>query len=247
MTKQRLQKVIARAGICSRRKAEDYIANGRVSVNEKVVCEPGTSVDPETDLICVDGKELRATPTVLYRFYKPRDVITSMQDTHGRKTVGDFARQLPTRVFPVGRLDRDVTGLLLLTNDGEFAQRMLHPRFSVPRTYYAVVPGKPKQEVFTRLKRGLELDCGFGCVLDAHAVKASKRTIELFGNIERDSSIISVTVTLGRKHFVKKILAAVGYPVKQLCRVSFGPYFLGNLRPGEIVKESINTSIIEAI
>ncbi|MBS0183566.1 MAG: rRNA pseudouridine synthase [Nitrospira sp.] len=219
----RLQKLIASTGLSSRRKAEMLIVSGRVSVNGKVVTELGTKVDPARDHVKVDGKHLTsAQPFVYLMLNKPKNVMSTLDDPGGRTTVKDFLRGVYVRVFPVGRLDFDSEGLMLLTNNGELAQALLHPRYHVPKTYLIKVKGVLKDEEIARLERGVRLDDGM--TSPAHVKKVRK--------VEANSWL-EITIREGRKHQVKRMLDAVGHPVLRLLRIRMGPLSLGNLEPGE--------------
>lgn len=219
----RLQKLIASTGLSSRRKAEMLIVSGRVSVNGKVVTELGTKVDPARDHVKVDGKHLTsAQPFVYLMLNKPKNVMSTLDDPGGRTTVKDFLRGVYVRVFPVGRLDFDSEGLMLLTNNGELAQALLHPRYHVPKTYLIKVKGVLKDEEIVRLERGVRLDDGM--TSPAHVKKVRK--------VEANSWL-EITIREGRKHQVKRMLDAVGHSVLRLLRIRMGPLSLGNLEPGE--------------
>ncbi len=219
----RLQKLIAGTGLSSRRTAEMLIAAGRVSVNGKVVTELGTKVDPGRDHVKVDGKHLTsAQPFVYLLLHKPKNVMSTLDDPGGRTTVKHFLRGVSVRVFPVGRLDFDSEGLMLLTNNGDLAQALLHPRYHVPKTYLIKVKGVLKDEDIGRLEQGVRLDDGM--TSPAHVKKVRK--------VEANSWL-EITIREGRKHQVKRMLEAVGHPVLKLMRVRMGPLSLGDLAPGE--------------
>jgi 23S rRNA pseudouridine2605 synthase len=219
----RLQKLIASTGLSSRRKAEMLIASGRVSVNGKIVTELGTKVDPGRDHVKVDGKHLTsAQPFVYLMLNKPKNVMSTLDDPGGRTTVKDFLRGVSVRVFPVGRLDFDSEGLMLLTNNGELAQALLHPRYHVPKTYLIKVKGVLKDEDITHLERGIRLEDGM--TSPAHVKKVRK--------VEANSWL-EITIREGRTHQVKRMLDAVGHPVLKLLRIRMGPLSLGGLEPGE--------------
>jgi 23S rRNA pseudouridine2605 synthase len=220
--RERLQKVLARAGLGSRRACEDLIREGRVTVNGRVATL-GDRVDPRADRVEVDGGRVPLDPELRYlALHKPHGVVTTARDPQGRP---DVSRYYPegVRVFPVGRLDRDTEGLLLLTNDGELANRLLHPRYGVEREYLAEVEGRPTERALTALRRGVELE-------DGPARATSVRRVE--GSGERGA--VRVVMTEGRKREVRRLLAAVGLPVRRLVRVRVGPIRLGRLRPGEV-------------
>jgi 23S rRNA pseudouridine2605 synthase len=219
----RLQKLIASTGLSSRRKAEMLIASGRVSVNGKIVTELGTKVDPGRDHVKVDGRHLTsAQPFVYLMLNKPKNVMSTLDDPGGRTTVKDFLRGVSVRVFPVGRLDFDSEGLMLLTNNGELAQALLHPRYHVPKTYLIKVKGVLKDEDIMHLERGIRLEDGM--TSPAHVKKVRK--------VEANSWL-EITIREGRTHQVKRMLDAVGHPVLKLLRIRMGPLSLGGLEPGE--------------
>ena len=219
----RLQKLIASTGLSSRRKAEMLIASGRVSVNGKVVTELGTKVDPERDHVKVDGKHLTsAQPFVYLMLNKPKNVMSTLDDPGGRDTVKDFLHGVSVRVFPVGRLDFDSEGLMLLTNNGELAQALLHPRYHVPKTYLIKVKGVLTDAEIGQLQRGVKLEDG---MTSPAMVKKIKRA--------EANSWLEITIREGRKHQVKRMLESVGHLVIKLMRVRMGPLALGHLEPGE--------------
>ena len=217
----RLQKYLADCGICSRREAEKLIGSGRVSVNG-TTASLGQSVEPETDRVELDGVEIARERLVYVVLNKPRDVVTTAKDTHGRKTVLDFLESVGARVFPVGRLDMDVEGALLLTNDGELAYRLLHPKFEVEKTYVAWVSGNMEPESVARLERGVELEEGL--TAPARAKIVSRR---------HNSTLIRLTLHEGRKREVKRMCEAVGHPVRRMRRVQFAGIGVNGLRLGE--------------
>ncbi len=222
--KMRLARFLARAGVASRRKAEVLIRSGRVRVNGQLVTEVATLVDPERDRIEVDGKRVRLPERVYYLFYKPPGYLTALSDPHGRPTIARFLRGLPPGVFPVGRLDRDSEGLLLLTNDGELAQKLLHPRYEIPRLYRVWLIRPPREDLLERiLREGLEIEGRRVFPDEIRLIRRSRREI-----------VYEVRLHEGRKREVRKIFAAAGSRVKRLVRIQFGPLKLGNLKPGEI-------------
>ncbi len=219
----RLQKLIAGTGIASRRKAEELITAGRVMVNGRVVTELGTKVDPSRDHVKVDGKHLSAAqPFVYLMLNKPRNVMSTLDDPGGRTTVKDYLRGVSVRVFPVGRLDFDSEGLMLLTNNGDLAQALLHPRYHVPKTYLIKVKGVLTDDEIRKLEEGVRLEDGM--TSPAHVKKVRK--------VEANSWL-EITIREGRKHQVKRMLESVGHPVIKLMRIRMGPLSLGNLEPGE--------------
>ena len=221
--KERLQKTIASAGVTSRRKAEALIKEGRVTVNGKKVTELGTLTDPQKSRITVDGKLISGGNKKAYiLLHKPRGYITSIEDPQGRPKVTDLLRNIPVKVFPVGRLDYIAEGVLLLTNDGHLAQRLAHPKFAVPRTYLVKAKGFPDATAIRRLRTGVSLPDGI--TLPAR-VTFLKKTYK--------NSWVRITVRQGKNRLIKRMFAAVGYPVLKLTRTKFGPFSLGTLEPGE--------------
>ncbi|MCC2643248.1 MAG: rluB [Nitrospira sp.] len=219
----RLQKLIAGTGLASRRKAEGLIAAGRVMVNGKIVTELGTRVNPERDHVKVDGKHLSAAqPFVYLMLNKPKNVVSTLDDPGGRTTVKDYLRGVSVRVFPVGRLDFDSEGLMLLTNNGDLAQALLHPRYHVPKTYLIKVKGVLTDEDFAQLEQGVRLEDG----MTSPAQVKKVRKVEA-------NSWLEMTIREGRKHQVKRMLESVGHPVIKLMRIRMGPLSLGHLAPGE--------------
>lgn len=233
----RLQKYLSQAGVASRRKSEELIESGRVSVNGQIVTIMGAQVDLDADTVRVDGKVISLELKVLYRMNKPDGVITTMKDTHGRKCVGDLVGHIPARVFPVGRLDKDVVGLLLFTNDGLLADALLHPRNQISRIYWARVKGKLSTRTKLQLLEGVDMKDGRGSAARVRVLDQRDKVVALIGAPDLDETLIEVVVHEGRKHFVKNLLATVRLPVQKLARVAFGPYSLGDLRSGEIVEQ----------
>lgn len=217
----RVQRFLAQCGVASRRECETLIAAGRVRVNGRVA-QLGDSVDPEKDTVLLDDRSVAPERHVYMLFNKPTGVVTTAKDTHGRKTVLDCIEGLDTRVFPVGRLDLDVEGALLLTNDGEMANRLTHPRFRVDKVYLARVDGNFTLQEALQLKRGVKLDDG--------PARAEQVTIL---RREGHSTHIRLVLREGRKREVKRLCAAVGHRVRHLKRVAVGTLDLGDLRPGE--------------
>ena len=218
---ERLQKVMAAAGIASRRASELLISAGRVTVNGQVA-SLGDRVDADSDVVEVDGERVIVDTTLRYLMLnKPQGVVSTTSDPEGRPTVMDLVN-LDERLYPVGRLDQDTEGLLLLTNDGELANRLLHPSYGVERTYLALVPGPVRREMMRRLDEGVELD-------DGPARPKRVRVVEE----HRGKALLEVVMTEGRKREVRRMLAAVGLPVERLARVAFGGVELGDLRQGK--------------
>ena len=226
----RLQKVLAQAGVASRRHAEQLIAAGRVSVDGEVVREQGRRVDPETAVVHVDGGRIVLRDDVVHlALNKPFGMLSTMADDQGRSCVGDLIMERAElinragRLFHVGRLDADTEGLLLLTNDGELGHRLMHPSFEVPKTYVAKVHGNVGRDIGKRLREGIELDDGVATV----------DSFKLVDNLP-GHSMVEVVLHEGRKHIVRRLLEAVGYPVEQLARTAIGEVRLGNQRPGKV-------------
>lgn len=240
----RLQKLLSEAGVASRRACEDLILRGRVRVNGVVIDKLGSKAIPEVDQVAIDGVPIRLPQKVLYLFHKPRGVITSMFDPEGRKCVGDYANNLARRVFPVGRLDYNVSGLLLLTNDGMFAEKLSHPRFGVKRKYLARVKGDLTGQRIRLLERGLNFEDGFGRLVSVKEIEESKYSVDLVGSIKEPESLLEVVATEGRNHFVKNILDAVGLPVNKLSRIEFGPFRLGNIKSGQIREIALKEELL---
>jgi pseudouridine synthase len=220
---ERLQKVLARAGVASRRASERFIVDGRVTVNGRVVTELGTRVDPERDAIKVDGRRLRTAPRAHHYLvvHKPRGYVTTLSDPQGRPTVRDLVRGIRRRVYPVGRLDLDSEGLLLLTDDGDLARELMDPRSRVPKTYHVKVQGTPDAAALSRLRRGVVLD--------------GRRTLPARIKIVRPgrNPWLEVTLVEGRNRQVRRMCQAVGHRVAKLRRVRLGPLDLGRMTPGD--------------
>jgi 23S rRNA pseudouridine2605 synthase len=218
----RLQKVLAAAGVGSRRHCEEMIAEGRIEVDGEVVRRFGARVDPQHQIIRVDGRRIPSREDLVYvALNKPAGVLTTMSDARGRPTIADYLGDRAERLFHVGRLDFDTEGLMLLMNDGELAHRLAHPRYGVLKTYLADVAGPLERDLGRRLMTGVELDDGVA-------------SADRFRVIERAGSRALVEVTLheGRKHVVRRMLAAAGHPVSRLVRTQVGPIALGSLRSG---------------
>ena len=229
---QRLQKVLAHAGVASRRACEQLIADGRVSVDGVTVTEAGVRVDPLTQEIRVDGSRILTNPELItLMLHKPAGVVTTMEDPEGRPTVAQYGRdyltehpELPDslRLVHVGRLDTETEGLLLLSNDGELSHRLMHPSFEIAKTYVAIVEGQVEPWVPRKLRRGIELEDG--------EAKADRVTVKDSGP---RGSIVEITLHSGKNRIVRRMLDAVGHPVTRLARTRLGPLRLGNLRPGQ--------------
>lgn len=220
----RLQKVLAAAGVGSRRKCEVLIERGLVKVDGKVVDQLGVRVDPNSVVIEVKGKRISVDDSkVVAVLNKPRGVVSTMSDPQGRRSLQEFVAAFDQRLFHVGRLDAETTGLLLLTNDGELANRLAHPSHGVPKTYVAKVEGAVARSLPTRLREGVELDDG--------PVRATECAILDVGARE---SLVRVELLEGRNRIVRRMLDEVGHPVIDLVRTDFGPISLGTLKPGQV-------------
>jgi len=220
---ERLQRIMARAGIASRRGAEDYIRQGRVTVNGQVA-GLGSKADPERDDVRVDGERLHPekVPPVYLLLHKPKGYVTTLSDPQGRPKVGDLIKGGP-RLFPVGRLDYDTEGALIMTNDGDFAYLLTHPRYGVSKTYRVQVKGVPTAAKLGRLERGVRID------EDRPPAKATDvRLVEE----QEGRAVIDLTVTEGRHHLVKRMLMGIGHPVRRLKRIAIGPVSLAGLPLG---------------
>ena len=222
MGEERLQKVLARAGFGSRRACEELIARGRVTVNGRVA-RLGDRVDPSRDVVEVDGSRVNLDPNVRYfALHKPAGVVTTLRDPGGRPDLRGLLPPGP-RVYPVGRLDRDSEGLLLLTNDGELANRVMHPRYGVEKEYLVEVEGEPTERTARALERGVELEDGVARAVSARVV--GRRP---------GRGALRVVMVEGRKREVRRMLEALGFPVRRLVRLRVGPVRLGRLRPGQV-------------
>ncbi|GAB3152996.1 pseudouridine synthase [Microbacterium sp. CIAB417] len=220
----RLQKALANAGVASRRVAEQYIVEGRVRVNGAVVTELGSRIDPETDLVDVDGVAVEFDQSKRYvMLNKPTGVVSSMGDDRGRRDLREFTRDFEERLYNVGRLDADTSGLLLLTNDGELAHVLAHPSFGVTKVYIAKVDGRVSAQTISTLTRGFELEDGF--------IRADKARLL---DASATSSLVELTLHSGRNRIVRRMMASVGHPVLELVRRQFGPLHLGTLPAGRM-------------
>lgn len=218
----RLQKVLANAGVASRRVCEQYIVEGRVRVNGVVVTELGSRIDPETDQVDVDGTAIQLDTSKRYVILnKPTGVVSSMKDDQGRPDLRRFTKDWPERLYNVGRLDAETSGLLVLTNDGELAHVLAHPSFGVTKVYIAKVSGRVLPQTIAQLPKGIELEDG--------PIAADKaRLLDASG----DTSLVELTLHSGRNRIVRRMMAAVGHPVEELVRRQFGPLHLGTLPAG---------------
>jgi 23S rRNA pseudouridine2605 synthase len=220
----RLQKLLAMSNVASRRKCEELMLEGLVEVDGEVVTRLGTKVDPRTAVIRVNGKRL---PPVSEKVYlavnKPRGVVSTMSDPEGRRTLQDLVADRPERLFHVGRLDTDTAGLIILTNDGDFAQRLAHPSYEVDKTYVAEVDGEIYRRTLKQLLEGVTLDDGPVTVSKARIIEAGK-----------DKSIVEIVIHEGRNRIVRRLMDQLGYPVRRLTRTQIGPVVLRGLLSGEM-------------
>jgi len=218
----RLQKVLASAGVASRRVCEELIVKGRVRVNGKVVKELGSRINPDLDQVQVDGRPVQLdSDRVYFAFHKPKGVVSTMSDENGRRCLADYFVGLD-RVFNVGRLDADTTGILLMPNDGELANQLAHPSYEVEKLYVAKVRGKITRVEMQRLMDGVKLEDGFQKADKARVLDQNEQT-----------SLVEVVLHSGKNRIVRRMFDAVGFPVLELTRKSFGPLRLGNLKPGQ--------------
>src|SRR3954451_24140335 len=220
----RLQKLVALSDVASRRKCEELMLDGHVEVDGEVVTRLGTKVDPRTAVIRVDGKRLPpVSPHVYLVLNKPRGVVSTMSDPEGRRTLGDLVADRPERLFHVGRLDTDTEGLILLTNDGDFAQRVAHPSYELDKTYVAEVDGVVAKATARRVRVGVTLEDG--------PVEVSRFTVV---STEAGRSIVELVIHEGRNRIVRRLLDEVGHPVRRLTRTVVGPVTVRGLRSGEL-------------
>ncbi|GAA2256069.1 MULTISPECIES: pseudouridine synthase [Kitasatospora] len=218
---ERLQKVLARAGVGSRRACEELIAQGRVEVNGVPVTEQGKRVDAQKDEIKVDGLTVATQSYLFFALNKPAGVVSTMEDPDGRQCLGDYVTNRETRLFHVGRLDTETEGIILLTNHGELAHRLTHPRYGVTKTYLAAIQGPIPRDLGKQLAQGIELEDGF----------ARADSFKVVSNVGKNY-LVEVTLHEGRKHIVRRMLAEAGFPVEKLVRTHFGPIALGDQKSG---------------
>jgi len=220
----RLQKLLAEAGVASRRRCEELMLAGHVEVDGEIVTRLGTKVDPRTAVIRVDGRRLPPrTDRVYLALNKPRGVVSTMSDPEGRRSLGDLLGSRPERLFHVGRLDTDTEGLILLTNDGDFAQKVAHPSYELEKTYVAEVEGVVAESTLRSLREGIVLDDGPVAVDSIRVVSTA---------VQR--SIVELVIHQGRNRIVRRMLDAVGHPVRRLTRTRVGPVPLQGLKPGQM-------------
>lgn len=222
MASERLQKVLAQAGIASRRRAEELIIAGRVKVDGVTIDTLGARVDPETQTIAVDGVPIAQEEQVTYILHKPLGAVSTVHDPHGRLTVRHILKDVSERVYPIGRLDADTSGVLLLTNEGELSFRLTHPSFEVPKVYHATVQGHVNEATMQHMASGVELEDGLTAPAGVRALWRRAGSTQLELNIHE-----------GRNRQVRRLCAAVGHPVVSLCRVKFAFLSLDGLRPGD--------------
>jgi len=226
----RLQKVLAAAGVASRRVVEQYIVEGRIRVNGVVVDELGRRIDPETDLVDVDGTAIQLDVSKRYvMLNKPTGVVSTMKDENGRPDLRRFTKEYEERLYNVGRLDAETSGLLILTNDGELAHVLAHPSFGVTKVYIAKVEGAVTAQVIQKLTTGIDLEDGFIKADKARLLDASTGT----ATGKSAASLVELTLHSGRNRIVRRMMAAVGHPVRELVRRQFGPLHLGTLPAGK--------------
>lgn len=219
----RLQKYFSQAGIMSRRAAEDAIQQGRVQLNGRVVTTMGVQIDPARDEVRLDGELVTAAQTLHYLFfYKPKHCVTTLRDPQGRKTVLDFLPPMGARVYPVGRLDYDAEGALILTNDGRLAHRLQHPSFGVPKVYEVKVKGHPTEETLRHLATGVKLEEGVTAPAEVMELRSLPR-----------AAWLKIVLHQGWNRQLKRMGEAVGHPVLKIKRIAYGPLTLGRMKPGE--------------
>ncbi len=219
----RLQKYIANAGVTSRRKAEDLILQGRVKVNGKIVRELGTKVNPSKDLVTVDGDVIKLEEKKVYILLnKPEGYVTSLKDPHNDKLVLDLIKGVKERLFPVGRLDKDTSGLLIMTNDGNIAYKLTHPKYKIWKRYIALVKGQPDSDTIEKLKNGVIID----------GKKTSKARVKLLKK-HGQNAVLEISIYEGRNRQIRKMCEYVGHPVIKLKRVSIGKIKLDGIKEGE--------------
>ena len=233
MPQERLQKFLSRAGIASRRTAEEWIQAGRVQVNGQISQELGVKIDPDQDVVKVDGRRVRPAALVTVMLHKPYGYISTTKDPQGRRVITALLGEKGPRLYPVGRLDYDATGLVLLTNDGELAYKLTHPRYQVPRVYRVTVAGEVSRETLRALTLGV--------MVENREVPAAVQVRK----IEAEKSVLEITVWEGRYHLIKRLMAQVGHPVLKLKRIAFGPLRLGRLPRG--AHRILNPLEIEAL
>jgi 23S rRNA pseudouridine2605 synthase len=221
---ERLQKVIAQAGIASRRDAEELITAGRVTVNGKVVTELGTKIEPRKDRVAVDGKPLKAEKYVYILLNKPKGVVTTLEDPRGRKTVADIVAKIPERIYPVGRLDYNTEGLLIMTNDGDVTHALTHPSHEIAKTYLAKVEGFPPEEKLDKLRVGIKLEDGVTAPAKINIVDIDR---------EKQLTTLEIVIYEGKNRQIRRMCETIGYPVKNLKRIQYAFLTLEGLHRGQ--------------
>jgi 23S rRNA pseudouridine2605 synthase len=224
---ERLQKVLAHAGVASRRKCEELIEQGRVKVNGEVITNLGTKVDTNQDKIEVDQQLIQAERLTYYIFHKPTGYITSVTDPHGRKVVMEFFQNIEARIYPVGRLDRDTSGLLILTNDGELAHKLMHPSFLIDKVYLATVQGVPTEGQLNQLRQGIKLNDGMTSPAEVELIQQG------LNKRNQSESVLRMTIHEGRNRQVRRMCQAIGHRVVKLHREKYGFLTLKGLHKGE--------------
>ncbi|MBR6014131.1 MAG: rRNA pseudouridine synthase [Selenomonadaceae bacterium] len=223
MSEERLQKILSRAGISSRRAAEKIILEGRVTVDDKIISELGAKADTEKNKICVDGKILKFDEEKIYILLnKPKNFLCTVKDDRGRKTVLDLVKNISDRIYPVGRLDFDSEGLIILTNDGELTNLLLHPKFKINKTYRAKIFGELTDEKIKKLRAGIELDDGLTAPAEVFVISR-----------EKNFSVVEITIHEGRNRQIRRMFAAVGCEVKKLIRIKFANLTLKGVESGK--------------
>ena len=223
--RERLQKFLAKAGVSSRREAEKLISAGRVSVNGRLTTQLGSRVDPAADKIFVDGKMVKAREKCYYLFYKPRGVVTTLSDPEGRASISDYIQDLPERVFPVGRLDYNTEGVLLLTNDGELSQLLTHPKHKVDKTYRVGALGMIDDSLLDKLRLGIELEDGMTAPAVVNLVEYRP---------EKGMTVFDITIHEGRNRQVRRMCDAIGHCVRTLKRTKFAGLSVAGLKRGGV-------------
>ena len=218
----RLQKYLSECGVASRRAAETLIVEGKVKINEQIVTALGTTIDPVRDSVRVRNKIVRPAEKGVLLFHKPKEVVSTLSDPEGRKCIAHYLTKHYKSYFPVGRLDWESTGLVILTNDGELAERLLHPRYGYERVYEVRVSGQMKEKEFRRIEKGVYLDDGIA------------RAKVQFISSDHDSTWVKLTITEGRNRIIRRLMKQIHHPVLKLKRIAHGPLLLGKLQPGEM-------------
>ena len=235
MSEERLQKILSGAGVASRRAAEQLIVEGHITVNGKIVRELGTKVDPASAVIRVDGKKISLNVEKIYiMLNKPRRTLSAVSDDRGRQTVIDLIDDVDKKIFPIGRLDYNTEGLLLLTNDGALTHGLLHPRFEINKTYRALIKGRVDETRLDRLRIGIKLEDGMTAPALVNVL-----------SVEDDQSLVEITIHEGRNRQVRRMFSAIGYNIKRLRRVAFAGLTLDNLKLGS--HRRLNKSEVEQL